>query len=263
MHPFEQANLGKAPFRCTHVTVRWFSIPGVPGTTKPGSSCDYCGTGIAYEYWIKSSDEKTFKVGCDCVLKTHAVVDNFKQVKREFARQQKEAKYAKRREAREAAFKVQRDQRFEQFQKDEPAIAAFLLALSPDYNENSFIRDMRDSMIKWGSLTGNQTGAIKRMIERAQERAVERDASEHFGTIGQRFTGEFEIVAKRISDFQTQIYGAATSYWYLLKMGTNVAVYRGTSNLGGEGEKIKATFTVKDHKDYKGTKQTVLARPHF
>lgn len=69
IHRFQLAGLGLAPFRFTGtVTEKVFCVPG--GTPKAGSSCDYCGTGIRYEFWINSADGKTFKVGCDCIHKT-------------------------------------------------------------------------------------------------------------------------------------------------------------------------------------------------
>jgi hypothetical protein len=69
IHKFEAAGLGKAPFRFVGVSKNWFvPCPGEPG--KPGGSCDYCGTGIAFEHHIKSADGKRFKVGSECVLKT-------------------------------------------------------------------------------------------------------------------------------------------------------------------------------------------------
>lgn len=71
VHPFEKAGLGVAPFSLTGVTEKWFSIPGVPEATKPGSCCDFCYTGIAYEFWIRSADGKKFKVGSECVRKTN------------------------------------------------------------------------------------------------------------------------------------------------------------------------------------------------
>lgn len=69
IHTFERAGLGLAPFRFTGtVSEKVHCVPG--GTPKAGSSCDYCGTGIRYEFWVESSDGKTFKVGCDCIHKT-------------------------------------------------------------------------------------------------------------------------------------------------------------------------------------------------
>ena len=70
VHRFEAAGLGKEPFRFTgEVTERAYcACPGAP--VQPGSSCDYCGTAIRYEFWVLSADGKQFKVGCDCIHKT-------------------------------------------------------------------------------------------------------------------------------------------------------------------------------------------------
>ncbi len=68
-HQFEIAGLGPAPYVLVDVVKRAFCAgPGCP--SQPGSSCDYCGTGIMFEYWLKAADGRRFKVGCDCVLKT-------------------------------------------------------------------------------------------------------------------------------------------------------------------------------------------------
>ena len=71
-HVFETAGLGKGPFRCVGFEVKKFqAVPGDPNCpVQPGSSCDYCGTGIMNVFWVVGSDGRRFKVGCDCVLKT-------------------------------------------------------------------------------------------------------------------------------------------------------------------------------------------------
>lgn len=70
IHRFEIAGLGKAPFRFTgEVTEKTYqACSGAP--VQAGSSCDYCGTCIRYEFWVRSADGKEFKTGCDCIHKT-------------------------------------------------------------------------------------------------------------------------------------------------------------------------------------------------
>lgn len=70
IHLFERAGLGKAPFYYTgEMTEKTYcACQGAP--VLPGSTCDYCGTCIRYEFWIKSTDGNRFKVGCDCIRKT-------------------------------------------------------------------------------------------------------------------------------------------------------------------------------------------------
>lgn len=69
IHRFELAGLGKAPFRFEGVRKNVFTISGPGGYSKPGGSCDFCGTGIMFEFWCRSADGKKFKVGCDCIAK--------------------------------------------------------------------------------------------------------------------------------------------------------------------------------------------------
>jgi len=70
-HKFERAGLGKYPYRVVgNYESKYQSIPGDPNCPiQPGSSCDYCGTGIINVFVIRSADGKEFKVGCDCVAK--------------------------------------------------------------------------------------------------------------------------------------------------------------------------------------------------
>lgn len=70
IHRFEQAGLGEAPFRFTGTVTEktYCACQGAP--VQPGSTCDYCGTCIRYEFWVKSADGREFRVGCDCIHKT-------------------------------------------------------------------------------------------------------------------------------------------------------------------------------------------------
>jgi hypothetical protein len=77
IHPFEKAGLGKAPFRYigqVHQQISYGQavighIGGVPVTTKPGGTCDACGTYIIDMFRIVSADGQKSVVGCDCILK--------------------------------------------------------------------------------------------------------------------------------------------------------------------------------------------------
>ncbi len=69
VHRFENAGLGRAPFRFMGMTKRVYqACSGAP--IQPGASCDYCGTGIMYVYHIQDADGKKFHVGCECVRHT-------------------------------------------------------------------------------------------------------------------------------------------------------------------------------------------------
>ena len=81
VHPYEAAGLGKAPFFVVGVEERRGPITirtsdgietqvGAPG--QPMGSCQFCGTGIAECWSIRSADGKQFIVGCECVRKVAA-----------------------------------------------------------------------------------------------------------------------------------------------------------------------------------------------
>lgn len=78
VHCFEEAGLGKAPFRfvgCKSYAGNGETRivdqrGGVTTSTTPGTSCAFCGTYIVEAYVIESADRKRFNVGCDCVYKT-------------------------------------------------------------------------------------------------------------------------------------------------------------------------------------------------
>ena len=68
LHPFERAGLARAPYRFVRAyTSKFQACQGAP--VQPGSSCDYCATGIMLVYVLRGSDGREFKVGCDCVQK--------------------------------------------------------------------------------------------------------------------------------------------------------------------------------------------------
>lgn len=112
IHCFEAAGLGKAPFRYVGIVHQEISYGqrvigsagGVAITTKPGGTCDYCGTYIVNMFTIESADGNRFKVGCDCIEKT-GDAGLMKKVKSEI----NAAKRLRRREQRIAQEKADRE----------------------------------------------------------------------------------------------------------------------------------------------------------
>ena len=79
LHPFAQAGLGVAPFRCVGVEYRVGPIRSVvDGITvevgsqgQPMGTCAYCGMGIAECCVIQDGEGKRFIVGNQCVAKAY------------------------------------------------------------------------------------------------------------------------------------------------------------------------------------------------
>lgn len=98
------AHLGPAPYRYKGVTKNIFSIPGCPEATKPGGSCDHCGTGISLEFHFTAANGRKFKVGSSCVDKAGdaGLKRDIAQDVRDHQRELREARNAKKRTANAA-----------------------------------------------------------------------------------------------------------------------------------------------------------------
>lgn len=261
IHPFERAKLGTAPFRCVAVTKNAYqACPGAP--VQPGSSCDYCGTGIMYEYWIVASDAKRFKVGCDCVARTGAIVEGFKAHKAQHDKTVRDARNTVQREARKAQRDAEHAARQQVWaQERETKLTAFLatdegakVAAYLLNRTDGFLGEMNASLHQWGSLTDGQLKAVLASIERDASTA----ASVHEGEVGKRVEGSYKILRHTSRDYG---FPSGVRHWYLLRTEAgNLATYFGTF-LAKEGETIKGRFTVKAHEEYNGARKTKLARP--
>jgi hypothetical protein len=69
MHVFEAAGLGKAPYKFLGIQKRTYQAH-YSAPVQPGASCMFCSTGIVYLFWLRSTDNKTFFVGSDCIMKS-------------------------------------------------------------------------------------------------------------------------------------------------------------------------------------------------
>lgn len=263
-HPFERAGLGKAPFRCVGCRENWFVMPGFG--QKPGGSCDYCGTGILYEYVIKSADGAEFVVGSDCVMKCDkevggAPVEGFREERLKLARGKREVKEAGRRAAREAAYQAAKAQRIEENRAAWLASNAELDAAIRAYSgPNEFVRKMVESIEQWGGLSAGQAAAVERAFAREAQHA-ELMKSEPIGEPGERIKSEVKVIFFKALEPDTRFYPPRRRY--MTKMITkagNVLVWFGSNGFAQSEEFFPVKFTVKGHDCYQGVMQTVVQR---
>lgn len=267
MHPFQKSGLGEAPFKCIDVQENVFVMPD--GSTKAGGSCDYCGTGIRWEFFIASSDGKTFKVGCDCVEKTYrqygVEVENFKAIRLEHARQRRQAGAQVRREARQKAWDEQRAQwkaeRLEataEWRNENAALIARLEALK---GSNEFLRNMAQAIDYYGRLTERQQDSVERAIARIDTAERQRQCSEFVGAPGQRIKNAMLRVTSIITIGREPFYPYAPRYLISLEdqKGNALAWFTGI-DAEPFTEFEQASFTVKEHSVYKGINQTIVQR---
>lgn len=155
-HPFEKALLGRAPFRC--VRVEEIVHMGPNGHSRAGSSCDFCGTSIRWVFFIHSSDGKEFKVGCDCVAKTHDA-----NLKNEVAKARREHKAeVKRSEIRQRA-----SGRRQAFLDEYPGLEEALKL------EHPITADIAKRFQQYGSLSARQIDLVFVLAERANLASLE------------------------------------------------------------------------------------------
>ena len=265
-HPFEKAGLGKAPFSCTHISENIFTLPD--GTSKAGGCCDYCGTGIRYEFWIKGSvaGARQFKVGCDCVAKTGWGIDGFEKIRADHTRARRQAgaekRAEKRREERKAWIDEQHAARAIERVADTAAWRAtnsVLAARLDAYTgKNDFLLSMIERIGYWGTLSGKQTEAAESCFAVIDRTEAARINSQHIGEVGDKVT--LTITVERIVVLKSEFYGDNYITIATDEQG-NTIVYKGRTDIGGKGDTCTIKASVKDHTEYNGVKQTLIQRP--
>ena len=116
---------------------------------------------------------------------------------------------------------------------------------------------IKDEIFKLRSLKSRvQKHSFK--IAKLRERRL--SPSNFVGEVGDKSV--FELTLKFKADFQNYFYGRPVTSWLnnLVDAQGNVFVYWGKC-LGNKGDNIKMKATIKEHKVYKGIKQTVVNRP--
>jgi hypothetical protein len=261
-HPFEKAGLGKAPFSCTGVSENVWD--NGDGTTKAGGVCDYCGTGIRWEFWIKGSiaGAKQFKVGCDCVAKTGWGIERFEEVRAQHTRARRQAGATKRRESRKAQLEAQHAQRvaqrLEAGQAWREANSALVARLEAYTGANEFLRGSIQNLAYWGNLSTRQVEAVESCFAVIDRQEFARANSQFIGNVGDKVT--LTVTVEHIIVIKSEFYG--DNYITIAHDESgNVYTYKGKTNIGRKGETNTIKASIKAHVEYKGVKQTAIQRP--
>lgn len=100
-HVWQEAGLGQAPFRCT----------GHMDTGSVTTTCDYCGAGLRYVFFVQDANGHSFKVGMDCIDRTGdvRVTTAAKQAKAQADRERRQAEYEERRKEQMLAWQAELD----------------------------------------------------------------------------------------------------------------------------------------------------------
>lgn len=265
VHPFQKAGFGTAPYRCVGVHENRFSMPD--GTSKPGGCCDYCGTGILYEFSIRSSEGLTFVVGCDCAEKV-GLKETIRETRLQHARAKRAAGTAIRKAQREAKWAEERAERVKATTEVWNAANGPLKARMDAYDgDNNFLKDMKVSLAYWGGLTEGQTKAVAGAFARMDRLAQSRLNSKHIGEVGKRMRGvKATVVSCRVAG-QLPFYPFAQRIVITLDDEAGNQLVWWTSGTWIEekdlGQPVVVDFTVKGHDTYNEVDQTTVTRLTF
>ena len=260
VHPFEKAGLGKAPFRCVGMSENWY-VTGNGSHRQPGGCCEYCGTGILYEYTIKDSEGKTFVVGSDCVEKTDKELTDFKRVKREFKTKQRIEKKRIENAAKAAEIKAEHEAKvagkIATFNAEHPSMARWLNDYKGDV---PFILSIKAGLAQYGSPTINQLIAVSNFIDKEARLAGALVNSTHVGVVGET-TKNIDVRVVESRYLGSTMYSGQTVLRFLVKMetaeGSQIAWFTNREHEVGEEYKT-VSFKVKEHNEFRGVKQTVV-----
>jgi len=116
----------------------------------------------------------------------------------------------------------------------------------------------------WDRMAGDLLATLRSPSERQIElvkgevaKRVANASSEFVGAVGDKVT--LTLTIERVINIDS-FYGAS---WMTLARTPegNVIVYRGSADLGKQGDQVKVKATVKDHTFWQGVKQTIIQRP--
>jgi hypothetical protein len=126
-------------------------------------------------------------------------------------------------------------------------------------NEEFTICSMVANLIKYGNLSDKQVNFMRVLVQKIADRATAAANSNFVGTVGKREV--FDLVLVFNKTYETA-YGLMTVTGFNDKAG-NTFIYKGSSIFVGlnRGAKVSVKATMKDHSEYNGVKQNIIARP--
>jgi len=249
-HPFEETNLGKAPFRV------------VDCFDRRGSACHHCGTGIRWNFVIEDTFGTRFIVGSDCVNKTgdtELISDVTKIVKDRQAEQRRAKAAVKRREEnakRKAAMEAGRREwrqrvRAERRENFGDEGLALITEAIPHRHIHKIVRDIIKNALFFGKISPRQINLVRGIIREASAPLV----NEWLGSPGDRVIAE--VTKLRQFEFESAFGFGLIS---ILRTADGHVVKTFGKCPVKQGETAKVKMTIKKLGDWEGTKETIVNR---
>ncbi len=132
-----------------------------------------------------------------------------------------------------------------------------LLGAIKDAKGNTFLADLARKLLDNMILTERQLEAAATAIERQKQREVEGRASEYVGEVKARFEFEAEVIGV----YGTEGFYGHTDIVKFKDLDGNLFTWFASDYTNLErGDRMTIKGTVKKHEEYRGIKQTILAR---
>ena len=129
-------------------------------------------------------------------------------------------------------------------------------------SSDTFLADLLEKFEQYGTMSEAQVTAARTAADRTKARLEARAASQFVGTIGKR--QDFSITVEHVIQLEAfNSWSAAPSMYLCRDDRGNRIVYKGTGEFPRKGGTGKIKATIKDHTEYKGEQQTVIARPKW
>lgn len=272
IHVFEKSGLGRAPFYCVGLvslpspslaannpTAYNNALRDLPRGLSLGS-CAYCGTALMHNFIIKSSDDRRFVVGCDCVSRTGdaGLAKEVKRVRVEQALAKRTASRSLAKAEREKQWAAERAERAATFCVEH----AGLIERAREFFDSEFIRSVTERGIAGGFISDRALAALIKAVGDMEEAARNRANSRHTGTVGKRET--FDVTVERISSYYRPRFGGYgdEAVWIVTMRDAAGAaiVSKSPAFCPEKGERLKIKATIKEHSEFRGEKQTIVQR---
>lgn len=268
VHALSARGYGKAPFRCVGVFVMpskslaehnpsayASAMQNIPRGWGIGS-CAICGMGLTYNYMVKSADGCKFTVGCDCVSKISDsnLLGEVRKARREYAMQLREAGRAEARKLRAESREAERKERVAHLLATHGEFLARCEATGYEYVK-SIVASAKES----GRISERMWAVLHSALERKEQEA--KQVNEYVGEVGKRM--ECELTCERVIVLGHPDDRFGCKFLHIMVDADGRAFkYVGTSNaVPNKNQTRRLKFTVQEHAEHNGRKQTVIGRP--
>ena len=228
--------------------------------------CGRCGGQGRSQAWAYTGFV-CYDCGGACFLGTETikVYTAEKLAKLNAAQEKANATRAAKAAVKEAARQAEIAARAEAFKAENAALiaAAVPYMTHTEEQEPGFIERVMTKALAESFITENQAAAVLKSIAMIEERARVSAASQHVGKVGERL--EIPVTVERVASWERPKFGAhwITEVFAIVTMRTaegNAIVSKSASFWSEKGRQFTIRATVKEHSEFKGEKQTIVAR---